>query len=506
MNKTLFRSLVEVWEKIDLRLLIALVWMVSYWGFYIGPNGEQYLNYAKLYALPEWFPHSIWFKDFPGTRLLFQSLFGWMFQFIPTEWVAFIGRSLLIVLLSFPLARLFKCFQVSHLLAVGILLIIYLPNQAWYGSGYIFQGGFETKVFAYFFALYGLVFLFEGQFVKGWVCLAISTWFHILVGGWLAVIAGIWMLIQRHPIKTLLLNGGIYAVLVAPLIGYMYIGLLGQEAPMEAEVNLDWVYTYFRNPHHTTPFHKGFDFFRRKFLGGTVYALILTLAVVFLFPKYSSDKRLRSLNHFLIALLIHQGFAFLIAALDTNGSFLKLYPFRPAVFLHLLAWLAVIRFFQRTLQEGKWGKVRTYIPQASLILALAIILNFGSKLAFRMIPNFGPIYDPEYLELVEFVKENSSPQDLFISLDQEVPESFMRMTLRNQWVIWKAVPSEKAMLYEWYQRVKEREKVFEDPNYLKTLVQKHDISFAIGRKHQDKLEFPLIFQNESFYVYQIEKR
>ena len=116
--------------------------------------------------------------------------------------------------------------------------------MAWNG---IFES-FEPKSIAYIFLFYALNDLLEHKYSRTGMFLAISTYFHILVGGWFLVALLIYLALNRkfkEAFKTVLF----YSLICLPFAIYLFNGYFLNPSP-ETEINLDWVYVYYRLPHH----------------------------------------------------------------------------------------------------------------------------------------------------------------------------------------------------------------------------------------------------------------
>jgi hypothetical protein len=325
-------------EKLDARFLLILVLGLASLSFQLTGNEENYLACAKQWYFKDWMPQTSVFGEFAGTRLLFQFLFGWTFRFLSFEQVALLGRFLTVILISFPLARIAAYLKISNLVLL-LVVLLWFPIQSLYAGGWMI-GSFETKVFAYIFSLWAIYFQWIEKYNKSILFQVLAFYFHVLVGGWLSLILFVVSVYTMgikaftHYIK--------YAVAVLPFVIYMAIGLLANtfDSP---NVNLDWVYAYFRNPHHIAPF-KSTSFFFNKFFDGIWISAALSL-VHWQVIKKSNRVALKNASFFCIILFAQQLVSLGIAYFDTNGVFLKTYPFRPVVIFYLFSLLVLASLF-----------------------------------------------------------------------------------------------------------------------------------------------------------------
>ncbi|MFO7722328.1 MAG: hypothetical protein R6V49_03805, partial [Bacteroidales bacterium] len=238
---------------------------------YLTLNGgeEQYLAYALQQYNPDWVPNSFSVTEFPGTRLLFQTITGFFvyhFGFLAT---AFTGRVLVFLLMSFPLARIFRHFGFSTLTMLVLMQFFLITKQSFFADEWIFWG-FEPKAPAYVFLFWGLLFLLEKRFLLMAVALAFSSWFHLLVGGWFFAGAMILMLFSRRPVREMAATAGLYMAMMLPLVIYLW-PLIASSYDTGTHINLDQVYVYFRLKHHLGLFDS-YGYFVSKHLPGVAAA------------------------------------------------------------------------------------------------------------------------------------------------------------------------------------------------------------------------------------------
>jgi len=60
----------------------APIWISNDTSFTIEKDSYLVIYLDKQFADPDWMPYSFWYNDFPGTRILFQLLFGWILKYI----------------------------------------------------------------------------------------------------------------------------------------------------------------------------------------------------------------------------------------------------------------------------------------------------------------------------------------------------------------------------------------------------------------------------------------
>jgi hypothetical protein len=480
--------------------LIFILIVLNFQGWRIEPNGEQYLTYARYMMDPAWFPDSYWYRDFPGTRYLFQVAVGWVLRYLSFEVVSFGGKLLMAALVAIPLGRLVGRMALSNLALVVILQVIWLSNQALYG-GETMVGGFETKHLAYVFALWGVLAALDHRVWQAMLWLGLASLCHLLVGGWLAVVVMGWMLIERQPLVKLIIAGLGYLLLVAPLLWYLYQGLLAEPPPLTEGPSPNWIYTYYRNPHHTTPFHLGFAHLNRYYLPGMVGLLLFGGLSLTRWRQRVPLPAAQRLNHLFWAMLAQQGLALLLAYLDREGTWLKAYPFRPMALMHLLGWLLLARDVQ-----ARWGprlKAARWLPWMQGLLLGLVLLLLGLRIARHTWPRLQGGSDPAPSALVTFAREETPPDAWFVGVGQPLPLAFMREARRNVLVVPKVIPSEPAMIIAWYQRMLVRDTLLAQPARIADLGPRYGLDYAVSPQPLALDQATLVFQGSGYWVYRL---
>ena len=319
-------------NKIDTRLLIFLILALNALYPYLKGNEEQYLLNAKMYMQPDFMPDYFNAVDFPLPRVLYLFIVGSMLKVLSFEWTALIGKMVLAFLFAFPFSKFFKHFEIENLSIIWLLQLLYLPNQSVFAGEWIFLS-LEGKQIAYLFIFWAITFLLKKQYWKVALFGAIAAYFHILAGFWFLVLFYVYHLFKEKNIKQSISMATLSLILVAPFI-YLIASALGTEAPIiQNGIHADWIYTSYRNPHHTYIFGNS-DYFWKVFARGIIASAVLFLCCIFYFSKNEDDKilQLNGLNITVFSLLT---VVIAIGAIDANGQFLKYYPYRLSAYTSL---------------------------------------------------------------------------------------------------------------------------------------------------------------------------
>src|SRR3972149_2349226 len=198
--KQIIYCLINGIHRINTKLLIFIILCLVKLGFNLDGNEEQYLAFSKQFLNPGWVPNSVSLHDVPGTRILFQYIFGFLLQYFSFETVAFIGRLISYTLFADVFGKIFKQLNINNLSVLFIFSTVLLSYQSIFAGGWMF-GDIESKVFAYFFVLYSIYFLLLEKHFKAIVFSGIAVYWHILVGGWFILIYFVYLLVIRISFK-----------------------------------------------------------------------------------------------------------------------------------------------------------------------------------------------------------------------------------------------------------------------------------------------------------------
>lgn len=536
--RTLITRAIDAINGVDTRLFIFLLLCLNLLSFVPGDNEETYFALAKQYMDPDWIPGSFTFTEWVGTRFLFQHIAGWALRYLTFEQLAFWGRMVNFLLYAFPLARIFRLLRIRN---TGILLILqlYIANvntQSFFGMEWIF-GGFEGKTLAYVFVLWGFYFMLRGdessipgmcqepdevQGVRGraggsvqkyvteprvpkatqpfagydtWAACfaAAASYFHILVGGWFFVLVWIYGLVRERSLKRAIVTGLVYVALVAPFVIYLATYLTDSRTVIHG-VDVDWVYSFFRNTHHTAPMHR--EGAMQKVLPRVVASFLLLLWCLFGLRR-SKDEDVRRLNTIVRITLLMVFVGLAITYIDVHGRLLKYYLFRIAALGTFAAYLLVYVVARAWLVRRQVDTARLLPPVVAMVAIMALIhieKNFAR--------NIFPREDRALMELTDYVKAHTRPDDVFLFRDRD-ELSFPRRTRREALVIFKFDPGGGEKIYEWYTRECLRRRLRTDPAVLDTIADRYRLDYLITTSPMTHPRLKEVYRNPKFYLYGI---
>ncbi len=486
---------VEKFNTWDNRIILFLLLSVNFLSFIPTGNEESCFATAKRFLEPDWIPASFSLQRWSGTVWLYNVLAGLGLKIMSFEQLAFWGRAFNFLLFAFPLGKIFRLLKLSNVEMCFLLQLFFFGQQTFFAESWIF-GGFEPKTLAYFFIFYGLYFLLTDKPYHSVVATLVGTYFHVLIGGWFMLATGIYFLGRYRNIKKALGPALVYLAGILPLAIYLVPKVWDGGAGEINGTSINWIHVYFRNPHHLAPF-KSLSNFAREYYPGILSALGWALVCGFVYSKIKGDM-IRQLN-LLILIIFGLIFAALIAGyFDSQGFFLKYYPFRMttiAMFLVLLQTAVVAK--------EKLVSAKSILQKIMLLLVIPALL-YPLTAPLMADPNVGKDLD----ELAKYARKLTRDSDIFMFLGYNVwetePMTFLRKAERGRFVIFKYATIEDEATYEWYQRVLERNKVQQNINYLFELRNRYPISYIVSPRYINHSRLQLVFHNAKYKLYWIQ--
>ncbi|MSU34435.1 MAG: hypothetical protein EXS36_04890 [Pedosphaera sp.] len=480
-------------NRIDSRLFIFSTLCLSLLSFTVYSNEEAYFGLAKQYIDPNWIPGSFTFTEWVGTRLVFQNIAGFALKFLSFEQLAAWGRAFSFLGYTFPLALLFKRLGISNF-GIVILLTLFTWNgemQHFFGKEWIFLS-FESKVLAYIFVFWGYYFLLADKFHWASLFAALASWLHILVGGWFFVLVVLYASVSKLPLKQLIQVGMLYLLAILPFIGYLS-GHLAESGPIINGVNIDWVYSFYRNAHHTAPMHTPRAF--HNVLPRVVFSFSLLLLSIIYF-RHIRDEHVHKLNRIALITLGIVFAGLLLTYIDGTGRFLKYYVFRIASIGAFSYYILILLYSKMILTN------HPYRLKARTIGFIVIIPLFLTKVGINVNNLIHPKVNQELIELTAYVSEHTRSRDVFLFL-QEDELSFARLARRESLIVFKFDPGGGDKIYEWYVRFKMKEHLQKDISYLDPITRKYRLDYLISRVPITYQQLKEVYHNQKYYLYHV---
>lgn len=484
------RKITGLFNNIPSLVIVYFSVMACYAGFQLYGGEEQYLAFAKQFMNPEWIPGSHCLTHPAGGNFCFQVIVGFLLKYISFENMAFWGRTVSFLLLALPMVKILKYLRLSNIEIGVLLLAFYIPHQSLYAGEWIFQD-FEVKTLAYIFVLVAYYLLFKGKIVSSILLTVPATYFHFLVGGWNFVVIFTYFLLHSKNYRQIALAVLLYTVGVMPFMVYLASLYFIDNASVVDGVNVNWVYAYERLSHHLALF-KNWHEFKRLHLDGVLVSLAFFILCIFLFCRYK-NRHIQQLNTLNIILYAFQFVFLIIAVFDTNGTILKIYPFRInalstlfsfieiALVLHLYFYPWLLRIIKKGKNKDRKTDLSFYIILRSVFLMLFIIVFISEIIQTFQGKNTDlPKLPDGMVEMAGYIKQNTTKGDVFLVFEKDHPLSFHRLAERKRFVVWKFTPTKSEAIYDWYQRYLIKERLLEDITVLEELSQKYKVDYLIS--------------------------
>lgn len=513
--------LLKQFNRMNLSILLFIIACANYLGFQLYGGEEQYFAFAKQYLNPAWIPGSFSLTHPAGGNLFFELIAGFALQYLTFEQLAFFGRLVNFLLLSFPLSRIFKHFKFSNIEAVFLFQLFFLPHQSIFAGEWVFQN-FEVKTLAYIFVFYAIYYLLIGRIQLCALFSAIATLFHFLVGGWFFVFTLIYFFIQKETFKKIGTSLLIYGVIVMPFCIYLAKLFLFNNPAVIEGVNTNWIYCYQRLPFHLGIF-KSWDYFRGTHLDGVLISLVFFLLCLFYFRRFK-HQHIRTLNLLNIIIFSEQFLFILIAIFDRNGTLLKTYPFRTSALSSLLMLIqlfliikiyackritAYIVHLPSLMRRFTIHKKRLVYANAMNTLFLGLFIVFFSIecAETREGKNTDVLaVTVQMNQLMDYIHENTAKDAKFLFTIWDQPLSFHRKAEREPFVTWKFTPTLSQAIYEQYDRQLWKNRVTKNISFLDPLIEKYKVDYLISRRDLNDPLLRLVKTFGDLHLYSVSQK
>ncbi len=508
--KNILRRIVNTVNRTDKRLLIFVLLFLNTLSLVLGENEEEYFAFARAFMDQTWIPGAKSVIDIPGTRILFDTVIGFALRHATFEQVALAGRCLIALLFAFPLARIFTKLRLTNLESLFLLqLICVLSHQSFFGKEWIFRS-FETKTISYVFVFYSLFYLLDTRYLRSVLFAGFAVYFHILVGGWYALLLFVFLLVSGTPLKSILRYALVFSALTAPFGLYLADAYLVDNPGIIDGVRISQIYVYLRNPHHLDIIRQ-IGHWGSSAQIGVILSLLAGWLCVHLYVS-NRDEVIRKLALLNIVIFGQQLVSLLIALKDTSGAFLKFYPYRTSSLSLFLVSLLLMVLAKRSFSRPESPAEGTAGGHA-MVVASVMIVCITAGLGVNLYKNIRDSHDllwpaPETsarMSLYGWIKTHTPPNAVFLNLNQRLRDDldFMRKTERDRFSVSKFVPTSNRMIYDWYRRVQEKDRVKADIAYIDELAKKYRIDFVVTKTPLDNLCLRLVYSNDYYFLYSV---
>ena len=480
-------------EKLKSWQVLIIILSIYYLGFIPNDNEENYMQLAKSFFNPDWIKESFMFSESSGARLLYQYIVGFFLNYFSFETVTIFFRLILIISFSFVLSKIYKKIKFNNLCIAIHLIFLFIDHQSLFGGSWMLIS-VEAKGFAYLFALLALYQVLNKKDYLAIVFLIVATYFHVLVGFYMFSYLILTMIsldkITLKNIKVISLKSFLYFVAISPFVIYLLSSI---QVDPSLKPSSDWIYTYYRNSHHTAIF-KSLDYFLHNHLFGVSYAIIGLFFLVSLKTQKKHGFELTVLYNFAISSLFITLLIVPLSYFDKSGTFLKYYPYRINTVTTFILTMLIINWAYNTIKSKDLNKVYFFSIMVLSIAVLPIIISRANKSITYL--KTSPLD-----EVCLYINNNVEKQAIIFSSIEDF--DLTRKMERSRFVSHKFVPAELSKIHEWYYRVEAKNEVIEHNESLKQLTEKYKIDYLLSEEKSSMDYLQLKYKNDNYYFYKI---
>lgn len=499
-------------------IFIFMLVMLFYFKPHFAENETAYLINPRKILNPKYLAFDWTWMRGAYTHLVFDLLVSPFTLIMNDLTIAMIGRILIWAMLITALLQLAETLELKWWeAAIGVSFWL-CSRQSLAAGEWIFHS-FEAKCVAYFFLIRAIDHMLNSRLIRAAAYCGLALSFHFLVGFWGTLAVSMAFLAvppRKETMKNSLKALAVFFATAAPgiLTALLYKFNSGPVTHQEYELAM-----FIQAPHHFDPSY---------FLTTTncIQMILCTLAIFWIIPKTYEPNTSKKITLFLATLLVCV-IPGLIAYMSSNLTFLYLSPFRLGpVFLPLLFSLTAFKFLRLAFTNQQHHSKIPGTVVGILIFLLGIQYTAPKNL-FRQTAGF--VFDwrnalsEKYLDDFEaaaaWIKTNTPEDSIFIAPPWEY--RFWILTHRAQIASFKYFFVDQS-IHEWYARMKalnrgipfknRSARIHSEFRYnyprlsfleLKDIKEKYRITHYLTITPRPDLPYPLIYQNNSFYLYHL---
>ncbi len=484
--------LVTTIERIPIPILIGLILSAVYLSFIPDENEEQYMLLAKQFMNPNWIKNSDGI-EFPGVRLLYQFIIGTLLSYVNFESVLFSMRLLMIVSLSIVLSKLYERFQLDNTQIFTHLALLFIGHQSLFAGSWMFVS-VEAKGFAWILILLSIYYILSKRLYLSLILMIAGSYFHFLEGFYSFCFIAVTIYFNKNKLgysnKELIIMSVMYITAILPMV--LYLTPATQQSASNLSPSTNWIYSYFRHPHHAA-LYPDFTYFLHKHLFGI---LLTFIGLIFSIVAFINEKifEIKFSKSFVISSSAITILLVSVSFLDRDGGILKFYLYRINTLTTFILTMLIMVWIWRLIKEE-------YKPQTKAILImLSTVSLFNLSLTNAHTYKKYFFSKDEVADICSYIKSNTAENDEIISFIDDL--SVSRKAERELFSVYKFVPAEMNKIHNWYFRVMEQRKAKADLNYLDILAVKYGVNHVLIDK-DEKLPstFEIKYQNSKYAFY-----
>lgn len=482
----------KFFESIHKTVFVFLILIFGYLSFDLNANEEQYMLFAKQFMDPEWI-QSRFLNEFPGTRLLYQTIIGFFLKFFSFEIVHFFSRLILCVFFAIPLSKIYKKLNIKNSQILLHLPILFLFHQSLFAGSWMLIS-VEPKGIAYVFILYAVYNYLKTNFKLMLLFLIIGTYFHVLVGGYAFIFLMACLFLFEKPKQKLefVVLGLGYSLVLIPFLFYLNTAVSNT---IEYSPSVDWIYSYFRHPHHIGLFRDMSYFYSKHFYGILLSLIALCFSIYFF--RINKNEDLKRLNNFVLLSLTGVLIAVIIAFFDREGVLIKYYPFRINTLSTFILTLILTSFIFSCLKK-KYIKVITHI---TIMISMLFVLKLSNPTVTNLYSHVTQNKHQDLNDMGNYIKQHTEKDAVILSFLSDL--SLHRRMERDRFVLYKFIPAEMNKIPEWYERVLFKRKLETNLELFKDRKASYKIDYLLAKNSVSSNLLELVKTNDVYYLYRV---
>jgi hypothetical protein len=477
-------------------LIVFVILCCFYLSFIPNNNEEMYFFAAKISVQQDWIDLPSERIEDPGPKIVYNYIIGHMLQIMSFESLTFVLRLSLILIVSVFLGELYKFFKIKNIAILFQLSILFLPNQSLFARSWMFIFG-DAQGIAWVLAVVGLYCLSKYKFNFAIIIAVLMTYMHVIIGLYfgLILLATIAYINYKNQVLDRMFIGSVLLFAV-PILPYFLFLMDVIVVHNELSPDPNWIYTYFRHPHHTALFTNAKHFYGAHFFG-IIYTILGLLFLLFAKNEYQKKNISDVILVFTIISIIFTLVLVPIIFFDKNGVLLKFYPYR----MNTLSTFLLTLYFMKWMYSRVKSNFRNELDALFFISIFSLVQVLGQNVSSN-IKAFAP--DNALNAACLYIKHNTQRSDVVLNLSGQ--NKVMRKSERPIFSSFKFVPSQLDKIHDWYFRVIEQNRIANDISLLNDVRKSYRIDYILSEEsYDDCSNSQLVFKNDEYYVYMLQK-
>ena len=285
----------------------------------------------------------------------------------------------------------------------------------------------------------------------------------------------------------------LYLLAVLPFVYYLQTAISHKVSYTPSS---DWIYSYYRHPHHIGLFRDLSYFYSKHFYG----VLLSFIALIFSIHYFKIAKKtaIKRLNHFVFLSILGVLFFVVVAYFDTQGVLLKYYPFR----INTVTTFALTLLITIFLYKGFKANYKPLLSRIVFMISLLFLLK-SSVATFKGLYQNLKQRDTLAIHTVgEYVRAHTKKDAVVLSFVEDL--SITRRFERDQFVVYKFIPAVMNDIPDWYERIQYKSRLTKNIDLLKQKRPDYKIDYLLSKDNVDSDILELVFSENGLHLYKVK--